>query len=122
MKNKLKRDMGERLKQVRKVLGLSQRQIAAQLLTSRSTYSQNETGVYIPGASMLYKLLADKGVSLNWLVGGVGDMFDGLAGMDAKIPALLKKNPELAVMLLRIVEEPMLLYKVMETFDSYKKE
>ncbi|MDY4611482.1 MAG: S24 family peptidase [Sphaerochaetaceae bacterium] len=64
---------GERLKQIRNAIGISQTQIAKELGLAQSTYAKYELGGAIPESVMCY--LAEKGFNIHWLVTGDGPMF-----------------------------------------------
>lgn len=66
---------GERLKQIRNAIGISQTQLAKELGLAQSTYAKYELGGSIPESVMCY--LAEKGFNLHWLVTGQGPMFLG---------------------------------------------
>lgn len=67
--------MNERLKRVRKALGLSQVQMAAALGIGQSTYCQFETGVRSLQTRYLNAMKVMYGVNPEWILTGEGDMF-----------------------------------------------
>ena len=68
-------EMGERLKAVRKVLNLQQKQMAAALKMPASYLSEIESGKGNPGPDFFSKLASKYNISMDYLVLGIGDMF-----------------------------------------------
>ena len=66
--------MQERMKQVRKALGLKQREIAEKLGVSIGTYGGWETGVPIPDAR-IYQICHEFSINEEWFRTGNGTMF-----------------------------------------------
>ena len=66
---------GTRLKKVRKLLGLSQQQLARELNISQGTLSQIENDYYHPSFHTLSTLHRKWEVNSNWLVTGRGNVF-----------------------------------------------
>jgi len=64
----------ERLRILRKALGLSQGEIALKAETKRSTYAGYESGISLPNAECLTALNKNCGVNSNWLLTGEGEM------------------------------------------------
>lgn len=60
--------MGERLRAQRKMLGLTQQEVAEQLNIDRSTYSYYELGRTAPSIETLYELTLLFGVSADELI------------------------------------------------------
>lgn len=68
--------MKDRLKQLRKALGLKQREIAARLGVSTGSIGGWESGSDVPGAARIYQICKEFNVSEKWLRDGVGEMFN----------------------------------------------
>jgi transcriptional regulator with XRE-family HTH domain len=68
-------EYGKRLRDVRRVLDISQKDFAAQLDVSPSFLSEIESGKTRPGYNFLLKLAAVFDVSPAWLLLGKGAMF-----------------------------------------------
>ena len=69
------RDIGLRVKLVRKALKKSQEKFALGLKTNRSTLSNIESGKIQFSVNLLKNLYDKHQVDLNWLFSGVGEMF-----------------------------------------------
>ena len=74
MNRKLKKEIGQRLREFRNSLNFSQGKFAKKLFAERTTYVRNETGEYYPGVDMLHILCKEFDASLDWLICGLGKM------------------------------------------------
>jgi len=84
----------ERIKAVRKALGMSQRDFGRGIFLSQSFYGQMETGARNPN-ERVYELISNKyNVNKNWLVTGQGDMFNE-APSDVELLELMEIIKEL---------------------------
>ena len=68
-------DIGQRIKQIREKLGLSQREFAEKIGKSRIGVAQWEAGKRTPDESTLKLIAKEFGVSEEWLKKGEGEMF-----------------------------------------------
>jgi len=68
--------IGERLKQIRQVLGIKQVDLAKVLKINPSAISQMESGRTNPSLETLMELVVNYNVNLHWLITGVGKMFN----------------------------------------------
>lgn len=75
MKEMLKKEIGVRMRQVRKALGFTQEKIVAHFNIGRANYSRIEKGEVFPNPSMLNTLRTEFNVSLDWLITNTGSMF-----------------------------------------------
>jgi len=71
----LKKELNERLKELRQIGNLSQEEMAKILEITLQTYNRYEKGHRIPDAEILNRLVQSFGVNLNWLITGEGEMF-----------------------------------------------
>lgn len=69
-----RKKIGERLKQVRKALGLMQKDIAGKFGIGRTQMTNIEKGKTIP-AYLLHWLHLEHNVSIDWIFSGTGEMF-----------------------------------------------
>ena len=68
-------NISERIKTVRKALGISQRDFCGGIYLSHSFYAKIETGTRNPN-ERVYELICNKyKVNKDWLITGKGDMF-----------------------------------------------
>ena len=77
MKTELKKEIGERMRKIRKALGFTQEKMVEFFDIGRANYSRIENGEVWPGVSILYKLRTNFNVSLDWLISNTGKMFTG---------------------------------------------
>ena len=82
-------DLGNRLRQIREELGLSQTELSKALNLNTSVVANVEKYHKLPGSNLLMKLYEVYRVSTNFLLLGEGEMFIG------QKDALIKKRLEL---------------------------
>jgi transcriptional regulator with XRE-family HTH domain len=73
--NGLKKDIGKRIKLVRREKGLTQDEMVKHLHCGRSNYSKIESGQIMPGGMLLAALHYKLNVSLDWLFSGQGTRY-----------------------------------------------
>ena len=69
------RAVGSRLKEIRKILRLNQKEMADKLHTTNTYLSDIETGKVNPSHTFFFKLSFVFNVSLDYLYHGIGEMF-----------------------------------------------
>lgn len=67
--------MNERLKQLRKVLGLTQQQFADRIGSKRNTIAKYETNTNIPSSAVISLICREFNVNEHWIRSGEGTMF-----------------------------------------------
>ncbi|MCP5105948.1 MAG: helix-turn-helix transcriptional regulator [bacterium] len=122
MSKQLKKDIGERLKEAREKLGISQKQIALDICVARSTLSRIERGELFPGADELYALMEKKGISPAWLLSSRGGMFDTSIKINREVLAFVIENADVAELLSFMQKVPALKYAVMGHFHKFKRD
>ncbi len=75
MKEELKKEIGDRLRKVRKTLGYTQEKMVEFFDIGRANYSRIEKGEVWPGANILHTLRTRFNISLDWLITNTGKMF-----------------------------------------------
>ncbi len=73
--NPFKKEIGARIRQLRKHLQLTQVEMVVNFRTGRAHYSRMESGEIFPGPEILKFLREHFNVSLDWLILGKGEMF-----------------------------------------------
>lgn len=63
-----KKKIGNKLKEIRFKLGLTQQQIANECNISQTTYSNYEVGLYLPSSLVLYTICYNHGLSMDEIV------------------------------------------------------
>lgn len=81
--------MNERLKELRKQIGLTQQQFADRIGIKRNTIANYEIGRNVPVDSIIVLICREFNVNENWLRNGTGEMFLPDAGDE--LEALAKK-------------------------------
>lgn len=75
MKKELKREIGLRMRKIRKALGFTQEQMVSYFDIGRANYSRIEKGEVHPSATILSTVRTEFHVSLDWLITNHGKMF-----------------------------------------------
>ena len=63
-----KKKIGNKLKEVRSRLDLTQQQIADECNISQTTYSNYEVGLYLPSSLVLYTICYNHGLSMDYFI------------------------------------------------------
>ena len=72
-------EMGDRIRQIRKALGLTQQEFAEKVGSTANVYTNYETGKRNPSASVINNICKTFGVNEVWLRTGEGEMFRQLS-------------------------------------------
>ena len=89
--------MNERLKQLRKALGLTQQEFADKIGSKRNTIAKYETNTNVPSTAVVSLICRVFNVNKEWIKSGEGEMFipitrnDEIADLTAK---LFKEEPD----------------------------
>lgn len=67
--------MNERLKQLRKILDLTQQEFADKIGSKRNTIAKYETNTNVPSTAVISLICREFNVNEEWLRNGTGDMF-----------------------------------------------
>lgn len=87
--------IGERLRQVRVLLKLTQVSICKDLNEIQANYSRYEKGIITPNITFLYNFCKKYSINLYWIVSGEGDMFlDKNENISHKFDKLETIDPE----------------------------
>lgn len=84
--------MVERLKELRKVLGLTQTEFGEKLGRKKITVTFWENGKSAIPTSMIYQICSTFGVSYDWLTEGKGEMF--VESADSIVEDVMRDNPQ----------------------------
>ena len=95
--------MNERIKELRKTLGISQEKFGARIKISGASVSKIESGENNPSEQTLSLIVAEFDVSEDWLRNGVGEMFKASS---SEAERLVKKYqfPDIVRKLLTVYE------------------
>ena len=123
-KTALKKEIGRRMREVRKSLGYTQDQMVDYFDCGRANYSRIEKGEVFPNPTMLEVLNQRFNISLHWLVCNKGDMHQSrgaappeTADLDTPIEA-----GEIRELLLYVNAVPMVRHAVLGFFLEYLEE
>lgn len=119
-KQEIKQQIGSRLRLIRDSLGYTQEQIVTYFDIGRANYSRMEKGEISPGPTVLSTLKSEFNVSLDWLVTGIGDMFN--RSSQGK-PEKLDFGPdaqEVWDLLEHMIKLPMVKHAILGFFSEYK--
>ncbi len=117
-KEKLKKEIGVRLRQIRKKLGLTQEDIVTYLDIGRANYSRIEKGEVFPNPTIFEVLYQRFNVSLEWVVCNIGQMFRGEDEQEQI--QLTTYSGEVKELLYHIEHVPMLKHAVLSFYLEYK--
>lgn len=120
MKKKLKKDVGERLRQFRKKIGYTQDRIAPYMGVGRANYSRIEIGDIFPGIPALVTLKDEFNLSLHWLLCNHGEMFIEEKEKPDNHVFLGEDNEDIKDLLHHILNVPMVKHSVLSFFLEYK--
>jgi len=126
MKDQLKKEVGQRLRNIRNKIGVTQQKFVTNFGVGRADYSRIEKGQIFPGPAILHVLHYEYNVSLDYLIGGTGDMFNIVP--DPQLTALLRflevddSAPEIKEMLAYMANVPMVKHAMLSFFFHYKVE
>jgi transcriptional regulator with XRE-family HTH domain len=122
MKKELKKEIGQRMRQIRKALGYTQEQMVSYFEIGRANYSRIEKGEVHPGATILNTLRTRFNVSLDWLITNNGKMF--LRDRDKKNDRVKidfgQSTEEVLELLSYMGKVPMVKHAILSYFLEYK--
>lgn len=122
MKSELKKEIGQRMRKLRKALGYTQEQIVEYFEIGRANYSRIEKGEVHPGAMILSTLHTKFNVSLDWLICNNGKMF--LRDRDKHEPDSIADfgaaQDEIREMLRYMENSPMIRHAMLSYFLEYR--
>lgn len=95
--------MNERIKELRKALGISQEKFGARIKISGASVSKIESGENNPSEQTLSLIIAEFDVSEDWLRNGVGEMFKA-SSSEAERLVKKYKFPDIVKKLLKVYE------------------
>jgi transcriptional regulator with XRE-family HTH domain len=120
------REIGTRLKELRKHLDYSRNRMAVFLEITPNGYGKNECGETFPGLPSLRRLSEELRISMDWLIFNRGSMYFQESQPEIKIKEEkkpgLEETPEVRELLEYMEQEPQFKYEVLANFYKYKKE
>ena len=107
---------GERLKQLRNSLNLTQTELGSKLNMSKQYFSKAETDTIVLNNKQLVALCVDYNVNISWLLCGKGTMFN-----ETKPQPSSQDKKELAKLIKETVAEMILEKGGQELYDKFFK-
>ena len=124
MKEQLRKEIGMRMRKLRKALGHTQEQMVSYFDIGRANYSRIEKGEIFPGAAILNTLKIEFDVSLDWLIADEGQMFhhsrDGKKREREEQVDFGTYSGEVRELLVYMDKVPMVKHAVLGFFLEYK--
>ena len=120
--------LGDRILKVRKSSGLNQLPFAEVFGLSKTTMVNYENGHSLPDAAFLFSLRAKYKINLNWLITGLGDMFENNSTeFDSTEFNIRDKYPDLPAdpridELIESLQIPVFYYRLIADFLLYKEQ
>lgn len=124
MKQKLKKDIGIKLRRFRKSLRLTQAEMVSNFDIGRANYSRIEKGEVFPNAAILHTLKTKFNLSLNWLIGADQETGDDQMLLDKKQQKITldvsEDNREIEELFHHMGKIPMIRHAVLGFFMEYR--
>ncbi len=122
MKEELKKEIGDRMRKIRKTLGYTQEKMVEFFDIGRANYSRIEKGEVWPGANILHTLRTKFNVSLDWLITNTGKMFirEREKKGDGERVEFGEYTQEVKELLRYIEKVPMVKHAILSYFLEYK--
>jgi transcriptional regulator with XRE-family HTH domain len=123
MKPQLRKDIGMRMRKIRKTLGYTQVKMVSYFEIGRANYSRIEKGEIFPSPTILHTLCKKFHVSLDWLIANEGHMFIFEKQKQDAMKTLKsgKFGEEVNDLLFHIEKVPMVRHAMMGYFLEYKQ-
>ncbi|MGE5340296.1 MAG: helix-turn-helix domain-containing protein [Candidatus Omnitrophota bacterium] len=119
-KELLRKDIGLRMKKIRKTLGYTQDEMVSHFDIGRANYSRIEKGEIFPGVTIMNTLKVEFGVSLDWLVSNIGEMFQQEPVDDKNDMDFGEYSEEIMDLLLLMEKITVLKHSILSFYIEYK--
>lgn len=116
---KIKNDTGKRLREFRHMLGISQEQMAELFPLNTDDYAKIETGKMFPDEVFFYLLKQKYTISLNWLITGIGDMYQKEKPIEDEDDTYPTNADEINEMLMYMGKSPRFMHAIIVFFNEY---
>jgi transcriptional regulator with XRE-family HTH domain len=121
MKEQLRRDMGKRMRKIRKTMGFTQDKMASYFDVGRANYSRIEKGEIFPNPTVLNILKTKFNISLDWLVADKGKMFQMEKVEETRDLDFGEHTEEIKDLLYHMESIPMVRHTVLGFYFDYKE-
>jgi len=120
MKQKLKENIGTRLRRLRDSLGMTQADMVKYFDVCRANYSRIEQGKVGPNPHIMHILKTNFNISLNWLVTGEGEMHPPKRNKPGRAMYLANDSEELKDLVRLMKKIPMVKHAILGYYLEYK--
>ena len=120
MKQELRKKIGQRMRKIRKLLGLTQDQMVSPFSIGRANYSRIEKGEIFPQATILHTMRKEFNISLDWLIADEGEMYPKEKKEIIDVANFGEYTDEIRDMLFHMEKVPMLKHALLGFFIEYK--
>ncbi|MCP4146390.1 MAG: helix-turn-helix domain-containing protein [bacterium] len=117
-KDKYRKEIGQRIHQVRKSLGFTQEQMVAYLPIGRANYSRIEKGEVFPNPIFLQVFYSEFNISMEWLLCNEGAM--SRQKELKKVMGITESTDEIKDLLIHLEKVPMVRHALLRFFLEYK--
>jgi len=119
-KEELRKEIGLRMRKLRKKLSYTQDQMVSNFNIGRANYSRIEKGEIFPVATILNTLRKELNVSLDWLISNEGEMFLQERKERTEKVDFGEYTEEVRDLLFHLHKIPMVKHAVLGFFIEYK--
>jgi transcriptional regulator with XRE-family HTH domain len=111
---------GDRLRQIRQKLKMSQKNFAAKLNITGPALSEFENNKYKPGYEFFYMIVKEFKVNLYYLIFGEGEMFtETMGGLHGRLAEAAASSKELRRFLYYLENSPLVQYNTLSQFRRF---
>jgi transcriptional regulator with XRE-family HTH domain len=121
MKEQLRRDIGKRMRKVRKSMGFTQDKMASFFDVGRANYSRIEKGEIFPNPNVLNILRTQFNISLDWLITDQGKMANVDKVDNSSVLEFGEHTEEIKDLLYHMGRIPMVRHTVLGFYFDYKE-
>ena len=123
LKEKLRKEIGQRLRELRKKMGMTQEQMIqySDIDIGRANLSRIEKGEVFPGLSLLKNLQNKFNLNINWVLCETGEMFIKDSVPEPESDSFGKNKEEVTELLHHMAKIPALKHAVLSFFFEYKE-
>lgn len=121
MKAQLRKDIGKRMRRVRKTMGFTQDKMASFFDVGRANYSRIEKGEIFPNPTVLNILKTKFNISLDWLITDHGKMFQADNIESSRAMDFGEHTEEIKDLMYHMEQIPMVRHTVLGFYFDYKE-
>jgi transcriptional regulator with XRE-family HTH domain len=111
---------GKRIKHIREMLGLTQKDFAEKMKVARNTISEAESGITMPGHGLLMVLNEIYNVNPNYILLGIGEPFLDGSNINPNDLDFGDKRKQMFQLISDMSESPILRFTVLAYAEKYR--